>query len=375
MPMRQRAAMQPVALMSTRNVAEGTRAQLAAQLAAYYSELAAFDPPSPPFSLARVLLAHAERSELKGREREVCEAAAIVLGQDFNPMRTWIPLNAVAVRALATTPGAKGGYLVGVDTVDTADVLRPWSVVASAGAMLLTGLTDGVVIPRITTAVTAGWLAAENQAGPSETPPTLGNVSITPKTAIAFVKFSMQLLRQGAAFEPFLRVQLLRAVGELLDVAFFSGAGGAQPLGLLQTAGIGTQSGTSLAHAGLLAMRQKVLTAGGREANLIWVGPPAMQETLGARVRETGATGSGRFLWDDSGILGKPAFATKNAPATTLVVGDFGQSVVGIFGPGIRVDVDPSQDFASGGLVARVLLMSDVAFPQPGSFTAATSIT
>jgi HK97 family phage major capsid protein len=350
-------------------ISAGARAQIAAQLAAYYTELSV--PPKPPFSLGRVLHAHAHRVELKGREREVCEAAALMLGQDLHPHRTWIPLSAIGVRAMGTQPGSKGGYAVGVETMEAADVLGPWSVVASAGAMLLTGLSDGVVIPRTTTAVTATWLS-ENGAAPSETPPTLGNASLTPRTALALVKFPIQLLRQGEAFEPFLRAQLLSAVGETLDTAFFSGAGAAQPLGLLQTAGIGTQSGTSLAHAGLLTMRQKVLTAGGREAALQWVGTPAVQELLGSRER---ATGGGRFLWDNDGILGLPANATKNAPSAALTVGDFSQAVVGIFGPGIRIDVDPSQDFNSGGLVARVLLMCDVAFMQPAAFTVATAVT
>jgi hypothetical protein len=47
-----------------------------------------------------------------------------------------------------------------------------------------------------------------------------------------------------------------------------------------------------------------------------------------------------------------------------LVVGDFSTSVIGVFGPGMRIDIDPSQDFNSAGLVARVMLMCDVAFPQ-----------
>lgn len=155
------------------------------------------------------------------------------------------------------------------------------------------------------------------------------------------------------AVEQFLRAQVLSAVGELLDIAFLNGAGGSQPLGLLNTPGINTQSGTSLAHAGLLAMKQKALTAGGRERS----------------------TGGGRFLWDDGYILGGPASATKNAPVGALTVGDFSSAVVGVFGPGIRVDIGPSQDFNNAGLAARVVFLTDVVFPQPSAFTVATSVT
>jgi hypothetical protein len=121
-------------------------------------------------------------------------------------------------------------------------------------------------------------------------------------------------------------------------------------------------------------MEKAILNAGGREAALASVGTPAVKETLGGRQR---FTGSNSTLWDsDAGtILGRPAYATKNAPASALIMGDFSQAVIGIFGPGIRIDIDPSQDFNAAGLVARVLLMCDVAFPQPAAFTVATSVT
>ncbi|MFN0304502.1 MAG: phage major capsid protein [Burkholderiales bacterium] len=353
-----------------RHVPHDVRASIASSLAKYYSELSGLDDPkNRSFSLSRFLSAQAERLPLTGREREICGAAATMCGQEFNPFRCWIPFS--AIRAMGTAPGAKGGYLADGQVLDAADALRAWSVVASAGVQILSNLRGNVVIPRVSTAVTASWIG-ENATAPAETPPTLGAASLTPKTAIALVKFSIQLLRQGESVETFLRAQLLAAAGELLDVAFLAGAGGVQPLGLLGTPGIGTQSGTSLAHAGLLTMRQKCLTAGAREENLQWAGAPAVQELLGARER---ASGGGKFLWDDNGILGLPARATKNAPASALVAGDFSQSVVGLFGPGLRLEIDPSQDLNSAGLVARVLLLTDVSFPQPSAFTVATSIT
>ena len=197
-------------------------------------------------------------------------------------------------------------------------------------------------------------------------------MTLTPKTALATVNISLQLLKQGIAAEPFIRALLLRAAGEALDRAFFAGVGGAEPLGLHSTTGIGTQSGTSLAHAGTLNMREAVLTAGGREEALQWVGTPTVQEVLGGRQR---FTGSDRTIWDDQNILGLPAHATKNAAASTLTVGDFSTAVVGVFGPGLRVDVDPNQLFGSAGLTARVMLMCDVGFPRPEAFSVSAVVT
>ena len=352
------------------NEAGGARARIAAQLANYYGELADMREPEEAFSLVRLLNASIHGRAQTGREEEVVAAGAMLMGQHPDPNRFWIPLLALG-RSMNTTVGGKGGYLVGPDTLDAVDVLRPWSVSASAGATLLTGLTEGLIMPKTTAAVTAVWFS-ETGIAPSEVPPSLGNVSMTAKTAMAFVKFSKQLLKQGVRVESYLRNQLLSAAGEILDKAYFAGAGGAEPLGLLQTTGIGTQAGAALSHAGVLAMRKQVLTAGGRENAIQWVGTPAVQETLGARER---AAGGGRFLWDNDGVLGLAANATKNAPTGALVAGDFSTSTIGVWGPGVRIDIDPTQDFNSAGLVARVILICDVAFPQASAFSVATNVT
>ena len=133
-------------LWSDHQVPQSTLAGIAAELAKYYSELSGLDRKEEPFSITRLLRAHAERTAIPGREKEVTTAAALMLGQNWDPQRTWVPLS--AIRTMTTTPGAKGGYLVGVDTVTPVDVLTPWSVVASAGATMMHGLVGNIQIPR-----------------------------------------------------------------------------------------------------------------------------------------------------------------------------------------------------------------------------------
>lgn len=351
-----------------------SRAYIAKTLAGYYAELSDLDESKEGFSVADILRSNTDKGlsrGVTGYTREICEAASMSLGQLYDGQRTWIPLRALQTRAMATTPGSKGGFLAGVDDASPVDVLRPWSVTASAGVNILTGLTANLAIPRTSTATSATWIS-ENATAPAESPPSLGLASLTQKTAIATVKFSLALLRQADVIEDYLRQQLLRAAGELLDKAVLNGAGGAEPIGLLQTPGIGSQSGSSLADSGIRAMKKAVLNAGAVEQNLTWIATPTVQEVLSGRER---ASGGGQFLWGDGTVLGQRAFATKNAPASALIVGDFSQATVGVFGPGLRLDVDPSQSFNSGELVARVLLIADCCFPQAGAFAAATSVT
>lgn len=354
------------------------RASVERHLKRHYRELGG-EPDAPPFSLARMLRARAYGLPLTGREDEVTHAAALAMGQMADPHRAWVPLQALGVRAMSTSSGPQGGYAVAGTVLEPADILRPWSVTAQAGVQVLPNLKGDCVLPRLVAAAAAGWLGEAN-AGISFADPVLGNVSLRPRTGVALVKFSQQLLKQGEAAEVFVRMMLLRAIGQLVDEAFFNGPGGAAPLGLLSTSGTTAQDGSNLARAGLLAMRKAVIAAGAREEALRWVGTQAGQETLAGRhaVADTFSP-----LWDDAGrILGLPAHATPHAVrvvsgVTThpLVAGDFSTSVLGIFGPGVRIDIDPSQDFESAGLVARVLLFADIAHPRPEAFAVAASVT
>jgi HK97 family phage major capsid protein len=358
-----------------RQVPREVLAGFARAFAASFPEMADLhQEPRQDFSFARMLLAQTNRyGDFDRREKEVCAGTALLLGRTFDPQRSYVPLGLVLQRTMTANAGggSKGGYLVGSEVWEAWDTPRTWSVARAAGARLLTNLKHNITLPRDADAPNVSWIG-ETPPQVEETPPSLGEVSATPHTAIATVKFSMQLLRQGEAVESYIRERLARAVDEALDVVYFAGAGGTEPLGLLNVPGIGTQSGTSLAHAGLLAMRKNVLNGGALESGLQWVGTPAVQEVLGARDR---ISNGGRFLWDDNGILGKPAYATKNGAASALVCGDFAQSAICVWGPGLRIDVDPSQDFNSAGLVARVLLLTDVIFPQPAAFCVATSVT
>ena len=359
----------------TRTVPDDIRLTLVRELIRHYPELrGAQEKPAPRFSLARTLTEMSAPHGLRdGYEKEVCGAAAIAAGETFDHHRVLVPLQAIQTRDMTVASASGGGYLVATDVGGPVDVLRPWSVVARAGITVMPNLVGNLVLPRVSSASTAGWVSGEGSSF-TESQPTLGQAALTPKTAAVMVEFTRQLYLQAEAAELLLRQQLMRAVGELADIAFFAGSGASgQPSGLLLASGINTASGTSLAYAGLLEMRDEIIAAGGQEEALRWVGTSAVQKLLAARER---STNNGRMLWDDGGILGRPAHATKNAPASTLVCGDFSQAVMGMWGPpALRLEINPYQDFKAGLLAARVVLSCDFAFPQPGAFSVASSVT
>ena len=320
-------------------------------------------------NIGRLFRAAAEGQQQSLEDEDFLRAVAESGGQQWDPFRSWIPLT--ELRTMTTSSGSKGGYAVGLDVEAPEHSMRGWSVAVASGATLITNLDANVTIPYTATNPTAGWIG-ESGSGQSDSTPALGSASLVQRTGIAIVNFPIQLIRQSKHAGPFIKTALQIAVGELLDTAYFAGTGGAQPLGMLTTQGIGSQSGTSLAYAGILAMRKTVLNAGAQESALQWVGHPGTQELLASRER---ATGGGRFLWDDGRIYGEVAHATKTAPASTLICGDFSKSVIGIFGPGVRIDIDPTQNFNTAGLTARCMLFCDVSFPRPNAFCVSSSIT
>lgn len=365
-------------LHQARNIPLDNRVSVLNFMAERIPELRGFhpEPPQPRISMARAIRDGARQGGLRdGDEATLCKANALLRGTHYDPHRLIFGFKQVAnhVRDLQQSVASQGGYLVSsVPTNEVSDVLRPYSPVAKAGVTYMANCVDNVLIPRIATASQAAWLAAEGTNAPT-TQPVVGQIAMTPKAAAAFTTYSRQFSIQTNHGDEMVASQLLSAAAGLLDQALIAGTGASgQPLGLVNTAGVSTTSGTALAYAGLRTMRKQIITAGGHEDRLAWIGGVDAQDLLGGRER---ATGGGRFLWDDNGIMGRPAFATAYCPATTLLCGDWSHAVVAIWGPGFTVELDPYTSFKSGAISGRIIVECDVAFAPLAAFSVATAIT
>jgi HK97 family phage major capsid protein len=321
------------------------------------------------FSFRR-MFAGMQAGHLDGLEREVLEQSARDARENFDPQRVRVPW-ALFGRDLTAATANAGGYLVATDVGAAVDVLRPWSVTARAGLTFLEGLVGNLTLPRTTARVTAQWLATEATAA-TESQPTLGSIAMAPKFAAGYVEYSRQLDLQGPV-EQYVRNELLRTVGTLIDAAVINGTGNAgQPLGLLNTAGLGSQSGASLAWSGVLNMKETVATANGNDAATAFLTTPAVREILEAR--EMVAT-SGRFVWAADEMAGRPGFVSTDVPAATLIAGDFSRIVLALWGTGPVVEVNPYANFAAGIRGARLIVACDVAVTHATAFCVATSVT
>jgi len=331
-----------------------------------------------PMSLSQSLLEMASPGGLSGGNREYFQESARQAGRPYDPHRAWCPFEMIraemALRDLNIATGTAGGYLkVGTDAA-AYDVLRPFSITLEAGAQILPGLRGDVSISRTASTATVEWLASESTGATPSTPVIAQNGVMAPKTAIGVVQVSKQLSVQANA-EAWVRRELLRTAGSVLDQAVINGAGtGGEPLGVLGIDGVGTQSGSSLAYAGIVAMKRLAAVANVRDGEIAFIGTPAVRELLEKREK---ASGSG-MVWNGQEMAGVRAYASTDVPSATLLCGPLSQILVGMWGDGIELAVNPYDAtlFKQGVIQVRVAMSVDVAVTcDPAAFTKATSIT
>lgn len=325
----------------------------------------------PRLNFAR-MLSDLSKGAVHGADREAIEEFAHKAGiQHIDPQRPYVPFS--ALRDLNKVTSTAGGYLVSAETREAVDILRPWSVTARAGIIIETGLVGDQAIPKTTGKTTPYWLSTElSELTPST--PTVGQIALTPKTAGASLNFSRQLSKQANA-DAFVRRELLRTVGTAVDQAVINGTGASgQPLGLLNTPSIGTQSGTSLAFSGITTMKKTVAEANAPDESISYLSTPAVRQLLENRERITGGVS---FIWDNDRVASRPAFVSTDIPSATLICGAWEAVYMGIWGEGFIVEINPfeASNFKVGTIQARVLVSCDVAILHAAAFNVATAIT
>jgi hypothetical protein len=238
-------------------------------------------------------------------------------------------------RALATIPGSSGGYLVSTSVGDSAQALFGDSIGASLGVQVISGLSGPMTLPRPST-ISGTWLGEGSSS--STTDPSFGSVTVMPKTLSVRTQISKQLLVQNPRAGDLVGSLMSRAAVKAADAALLSGAGGVEPLGVINAQGIQTQSGSSLNLSGVLAAQQAVVAAGASDRTLSFVSTPSIRQTLAAR--EIVST-TGLMLWRDGKVANMQAFVSNDCAASTAILGDFqNQCALALFSSGAEIAVD-----------------------------------
>ena len=255
---------------------------------------------------------------------------------------------------------------------DFIDVLRNSSSVMQAGARMMPGLVGNVAIPKKTAASTAAWISTEGGAA-SESEPTFGTVSLTPKTVGAFSDMTRQLILQSTpSIEALVRDDLTQALALAIDAGALKGAGSSgAPTGVYSTSGINTDSfaGATPTWAEIVGLETLVAEDNALMGNLSYIAPASLYGTLKTTAK---ATNQAIFAVDNDGTMnGYRTIVSNQATAGYLLFGNFSDLLIGMWG-GLDLTVDPYTSSTSGTIRVVALQSVDVAVRHAVSFALGT---
>jgi Phage capsid family len=134
-----------------------------------------------------------------------------------------------------------GGALVQTSVPSISEwiqLLRNRTIFEAMGAKVIRGLSGNLFLPRQTGSTPQVFSGEQTQS-------TIGTQAVdgllfTPKKISATTNISMQLLKQNPDSDEFVRQDLMAAINQKVDSACLIGQGGGEPIGVLNTTGVGS---------------------------------------------------------------------------------------------------------------------------------------
>lgn len=283
---------------------------------------------------------------------------------------------AMMKRDLTVGTAGAGGYLVETQNIGFIELLRNTSVMYAMGATRLSGLQGNVTIPKQSAAGTAYWLSTEATAI-TESQQTFVQVAMSPKNVGGYTEISRQLLLQSnPSAENLVMADLAAVVALAIDLAGLAGSGASgQPTGIINTAGIGAVTGTSIAYAGILEFLTDTFAGNALFDSSGYVATAVVAALLMARVKFSSTASP---IWEgtltNGRINGYRAMASNQIPTGDLLFGDFSKTVIGEWGV-LEIEVNPFANFPAGIVGVRAMASVDVAVRYPTAYSLATSVT
>ena len=231
------------------------------------------------------------------------------------------------------------------------ELLRNRMVTAELGITTMSGLSGNVAIPRQTATGVAYCLA--ESATLTKSTALLDQVLMTPHRVGAMAEYSRQLLLQSAIdVESFVRDSAMKDLAILWDQLILNGSGGqSQPLGILQTPGIGSIAfGGAASFASCVSMETALNVGNARGGTRAYVTTPAAKGKLksAAKLLVGATTVTAVAIWEndpagDNGegvINGYTALDSNQIPNNLMIFGNWEESLHGLYG-GLDVIVNP----------------------------------
>jgi HK97 family phage major capsid protein len=236
----------------------------------------------------------------------------------------------------------------------------------------MSGLVGNVAIPKQTGAATGYWIETEGNP-PTESQPTVGQVTLSPKNVAAWVDITRNLMKQATpAADVLVLNDIVRVLARMIDLAVFHGTGAnGQPTGIA-TAAAGGFTGATFSWILAISALTDVMNANAEKDGMKWVCNPTSWGIL--KTREKGTAGYPVYLCgDDDRMAAFPVLTSTQITAANLFFGDFTQAVIGEWGV-LDINIDDKSLSTSGGIRIVGYQSVDVAVRQSGAFTLATDL-
>lgn len=331
------------------------------------------------FSLRRAILSQMPgHTEDTSRERELSQELARREGRPFEGIA--VPLSVLRrpatqrdIERRVALASADGAALIAT-TLEPGmfvDILRSKLVIRNAGATILDGLVGNLLIGRLDTSVTAGWVAENSALSLSDQ--VFNSVELTPKTAGSLSEFSRQMLLQSTpAIEMLLRNDMGAVLARTVDFAAIEGGGANAPSGILTQCPCPTEVAS---WQGVNDMVTELENANVPidQGNVSWITKPQVKNTFRNTRRLSGSTDSITIMDDTNTLLGYPLQTTTNVPESSadaaLILGDFSSLLIGYWSV-LDVLVNPYETtaFTKGNVQVRAMLTCDVELRHIASF-------
>lgn len=256
-------------------------------------------------------------------------------------------------RALQAGSYTAGGALVAVELMAGAwiELLRNHTVIFNLGITELSGLVGNIAIPKQTGGATVYW-NAEGQAV-TESDQTVGQIYGTPHRLSVDTAYTLQLANQSSLpVEMFIRNDMAKQTAVEEDrVAWLGGLNPGEPVGILNTTGVGAgvTFGGNATRLLMTQFRYDIANANALIGKLTLVTSPTTQYYLENTLEVANSTFP-IFIWKKGGreingqdtgdVIGIESVSTKNVTTSQVIVGVMSEFIKFRWA-GLNMIVDP----------------------------------
>jgi HK97 family phage major capsid protein len=292
---------------------------------------------------------------------------------------------------LDSKTATKGQELVFTEPGEFIDFLYNRMRVKELGARTVSGLRENVSFPKQTGKASGSWVGENPGVDVADSNLTLGSVLTSPKTYQSSSSYSRQLLAQAVFdVDALVRADLAQDIALAIDSVAITGTGASnQPTGILNTTGV--QSYVMIADSGnggtpswddVILMSQALEDVNADQlGDGAWLTTPAIKSRL-KRTSRLGNTIALPIWMDDDTVDGYTARSSNQVPKnltkgtgtnlSAMIRGVFNTMVIGMWGSGFELVVDPYRLKKQGMIELTTFVMTDIAIRYPQAFVVAT---